>query len=634
VKLPTSSIGVVAVAAVSAAACGSPLPATDGEPIAAPVTFARHVAPILHQHCAPCHRPGGPAPFGLLSYQDARQRARTIVEMTRSRRMPPWLPEPGHGEFAGARRLTDGEIQTLARWLEEGASEGAAADLPPAPKFPDGWRLGTPDVIVKLPQAYTLAAGGPEVWRNFVIPIPVSTTRYVRTVELNPGRASFVHHALMGVDSTRSSRRRDARDGEPGFDGMDMGDAQAPDGHLLGWTPGMTPFPGVDGKAWRLEPGTDLILQLHMVPSGKVEAANPTVGLYFSDAPPVGAPMHLLRLDADSAIDIPAGEQRFTVFDAFRLPVDVDVLAAYPHAHFLATTMEGDAVLPDGSVVRLIRIDDWDFKWQDVYRYAKPVSLPKGTTIRMRYAYDNSSGNPRNPHRPPKRVVAGMRSSDEMAHLQLQVQTRTVSDLASLKEAASRHALAKNPRDPWPYYELGNALRERGDAAGAIDHYRAALERDPNHAAAHNNLGTVLAAVDRDDDAIREYREALRVEPDFADAHYNFANSLRSAGRLDEAITHYRDALKSEPHFASARNNLGQVLGSQGKLDAAIVEFREAVRIDPGSAEAHNNLGAGLGLLGRFDEAIAHLREALRLEPEHAGARENLQIALERAAGR
>ncbi|MBI3493470.1 MAG: tetratricopeptide repeat protein [Acidobacteria bacterium] len=604
---------------------------TNGKPASGTLTFTRDVAPVFFRECVACHRPGESAPFSLLTYRDVKRRARTIVAVTRSRFMPPWLPDPGYGQFAGERRLTDAQIETIRRWEAQGAPEGDPADLPPLPQFTEGWRLGQPDLVIKLPRPYILRADPPEVWRNFVIPIPVSTTRYVKTVELRPGSAGVVHHALLGVDPTRSSRRRDERDVEPGFDGMGMGDSQAPDGHLLGWTPGMVPFPGVEGKAWRLEPGTDLVLQLHVIPSGKPEVLNPIVGLYFAKAPPVGPLMSLMRLDADQAIDIPPGEKHFIVTDRFELPVDVEVLAAYPHAHFLAKTMEGLARLPDGTERWLIRISDWDFKWQDIYRYAKPIHLPKGTTISMRYSYDNSADNVRNPSRPPKRVVAGLRSSDEMAHLQLQVLPRSAEDAVLLKEALYRQALRKNPSDVWAYYELGNALRDKGQPLEAIRQYRAALERDPSHAAARNNLGVVLATQGNVDEAMSQYRQALRFEPDFADAHYNLGNALRAKGRLDEAIRHYREVLRLEPDLAEAHNNLGEVLSLQGKLDEAIAQFRIAVRIKPDSAEAHNNLGAGLGLQGKLGEAITHFRQALQIEPDHANARENLRIAVEKA---
>lgn len=415
---------------------------------------------------------------------------------------------------------------------------------------------------------------------------------------------------------------------------MDMGDSQSPDGHLLGWTPGMVPFPGVKDHAWRLEPGTDLVLQLHLTPTGKPEDVDPMVGFYFTDPPPPTAPLQLMRLDADDSLDIPPGERHFVVSDTFTLPVDLEVLAVYPHAHFLATTMEAFATLPGGAQKWLIRIDAWDFKWQDIYRYATPLALPRGSTITMRYAYDNSSGNIRNPNRPPKRVVAGLRSTDEMAHLQLQVRPGSPDAGLVLKEALNRHAIEHNPDNAWAWYELANALRDRGRPSESIASYRTALAHDPGHAASHNNLGVVLANEDNIGEAMRHYHDSIRLEPDFADAHYNLGNALRSLGRLDEAMDQFRRALTLEPGHAEAHVNLGEVLGAQGRMGEAIEHFREAVRIRPGSAEAHNNLGAALGTQGKLAEAIEHFRSALQVEPGHARAQENLKVSLEQLARR
>ena len=630
VTLPFRMMAWLGLTAVATACGGSRSHEATAAAVPDAPTFTRDIAPLVFRHCAPCHRPGESAPFTLLSYPDVKQRARLIASVTEQRVMPPWLPDPGHGEFAGERRLTNVEIETFRRWQEQGAPEGRADDLPPLPHYPEGWSLGEPDLVVRLPKPYLLRADGSDVWRNFVIALPVPAGRDVKTVELRPGSARVIHHALMGVDPTRASRRRDQKDAEPGFDGMDMGDAQAPDGHLLGWTPGMAPFPGLEGKSWRLEPGTDLVLQLHMIPSGKPEAVDPIVGLTFAKAPPTGPPLYLLRLDADQMLDIPPGARDFVVTDRLELPVDVHVYAVYPHAHLLARTMEGRATLPDGTEKWLIRIGGWDFKWQDVYRYAAPIFLPRGTTISMRFTYDNSVDNPRDPSHPPRRVIAGLRSADEMAHLQLQVLPQRTGDAVALKEALYRHAAARTPDNPWVHYELGNALRDLDRTSEAARAYETALRLAPGHAAAHNNLAVLLERDDRLRDAVRHYRQALDAEPDFVDAHYNLANALRAQGRVPDAIRHYREALRLEPNLAPAHTNLGEALGAAGNLDEAIGHFRSAVRISPDSAEAHNNLGAALAMQGRLVDAIDQFRRALAIDSSHARARENLEIALER----
>lgn len=580
----------------------------------------------MYQRCASCHRPGDAAPFSLLSYDDVKRRAQLIADVTGRRVMPPWLPVEDHGAFAAERRLSDREIDVFRRWHEQGTPEGDASQLPAPPTFVEGWQLGQPDLIVSLPKPYRLRPDGSDVWRNFVMRVPVSETRFVRAVELRPGSARFVHHAIMGLDNTRSSSRRDAQDADPGFEGMELGDAQPPDGHLVGWTPGMVPVPAPEGSSWQVAPGSDLVLQLHLTPSGKAEDVQPQVGLYFARTPPAGAPMFLLRLDADHLLDIPAGEREFVVTDRFQLPVDVRVHAIYPHAHFLGRKMDARATLPDGREQSLIRIDDWNFKWQDVYRYNTPLRLPKGTVLSFRYTFDNSAENPRNPSKPPKRVGAGMRSSDEMAHLQLQVQPDRADDIHALRLAMYQEMVRKTPGDAWVHYELGNLLRESGRTAEATGSFRTATAIDAHHAAAQTNLGVLLQESGALVEAIARYRDALRAEPDFASAHFNLANALRTQGQLAEAMSHYERTIALEPSMGQAHNNLGELLAAQGRMPDALRRFERAVALNPSSATAHANVGAALGAIGRVQEAVAHFRRALEIDPQHEAARRNLEL--------
>jgi tetratricopeptide (TPR) repeat protein len=340
--------------------------------------------------------------------------------------------------------------------------------------------------------------------------------------------------------------------------------------------------------------------------------------------------MVLLRLDGDHQIDIPAGAPDFVVTDRFELPADVQVFAVYPHAHFLARTMDARATLPDGREQPLIRIDAWDFKWQDVYRYAQPLRLPKGTAISFRYTYDNSAGNPRNPSRPPKRVVAGMRSADEMARLQLQVRPDRVEDVLTLRVAFYLQLVRKAPGDAWVHYELANLLRDSQRRDDAVREYRRAIDLDPRHAAALTNLGVVLQEDGQLDVAVTYYRRALVAEPDFVPAHFNLANALRATGQDGEALRHYREAVRLEPTLGAAHNNLGEILASQGRLELALGHFREAVKLSPKSATALSNLGAALGVAGRMDEAVVYLRQALEIDPRNEAARRNLELALSR----
>src|SRR5216683_2894166 len=389
------------------------------------VTFNRDIAPIFYRACVSCHRPGEASPFPLLTYADAKSHARQIAAVAKSRFMPPWLPEEGALKFADELRLPEDAIVRIQAWVEQGAAEGISAGLPPMPKFVEGWQLGKPDVIVKATKPYALPASGSDYYWNFVFRTPVDRTRWLKAMEIRPGDKRLVHHANVLVDRQQNGRRLEAEPGA-GFAGMELtieSEVFDPDSHFLFWKPGSIPYVEPDGMALRLDKDTDLILNTHLQPSGKPEAIQPTLGLYFTDKPAALHPI-LLQLENDRMLDIPSGAENFVVTDDFTLPVAADLLAIYPHAHYLGSDLQGLAKFPDGSTKTLIHISRWDLNWQAVFRYAQPVTLPQGTTISMRFTYDNSANNVRNPNHPPQRVVAGNRATDEMAHLWLQALTK------------------------------------------------------------------------------------------------------------------------------------------------------------------------------------------------------------------
>lgn len=617
--------GAAAMALVAAAGCGrtrSDAPPPSPEP----VTFNRQIAPIVHRNCAPCHRPGEAGPFSLLTYADVRKRADQIARVTASRYMPPWPPEPGYGELAGERRLRDEDITFLQRWARDGAPEGPPAEAPAPPRFTEGWQLGPPDLVVEMRETYTVPAEGTDVFRNFVLAVPGQGTRYVRALELRPGDKKVVHHANVLLDDTGSARQRDTRDPGVGFAGMDVeleSDRFSPDSHFLFWKPGTAAVTEPPGMAWTLEQGTDLVLNLHLQPTGKPEPIRPVVGLYFTDRPPTRFPM-LLQLEHDGAIDIPAGEKSFLVADHYDLPVDVEVLGLYPHAHYLGRDVQGWANLPDGTKKWLIWIRDWDFAWQAVYRFARPVFLPRGSRVEMRVAYDNSADNVRNPNDPPRRVVAGNRSTDEMGHLWIQVLPRQPDDRWVLQEAFMRRRLEKYPGDFVAHANLAAALEQRGREEEAIAEYRQALRARPASAAVLNNLGAALQASGRLDEAIAQYRAAVRAEPSYLNARHNLGGALVLKGAFTEALPHLHESVRARPGDAAARNTLGGALLAAGRVDGAIRELRRAAELDPRSLNAHYNLGRALAARGRVGEAVAALEQALRIAPEDLDVREAL----------
>jgi len=554
-------------------------------------SWAHEIAPIIYQQCAPCHRPGQAGPFSLLTYADVKKHARQIAEVTRRRYMPPWPPEEGYGDFEDERRLTDEQIRQIGDWVRAGAPEGPAFEAPPAPQFPSDWQLGKPDLVLKAARPFLLPAAGEDVFWNFLFAPDLKTTRYVRAIEIRPGADRLVHHANVLIDRTGSTRRLETTPGA-GFAGMELTverNPLDPESHFLFWKPGSVPYSEPDGFSWRLDPGNLLVLNAHLQPSGKAEQVAPSIGLYFTDKAPTQFPL-LLELEHDGALDIPAGARDFVVSDDFEMPVDADVPAIYPHAHYLGKVLEAYATLPDGRRKWLIRIPDWDLNWQAVYRYREPVFLPKGTVVSMRYHYDNSAENARNPHRPPQRVEAGNRAVDEMGHLWLEVLPRGRGDhRRPLQEAMMRHRLEKYPNDFSAHLNLGALLLSRLDAQGAVSMLEAAVKIDPGRPEAHDMLGSAWEALGRRAEAIEEFRLALRARPDYLDARYNLALALAKFGKFEEAVENFRPVAAAYPASARLQEELGELLARDGKFSEAVAQFDKALAVDPGDQTAKKN---------------------------------------------
>ena len=574
----------------------------------------------------------GSGPFPLITYDEVSKHAAQIVTVTQSRYMPPWPPDRGPLKFAGDRSLTPDQIQLFSNWLKQGKQQGE--DTPPAaPAFSSEWQMGPPDLVLRMSAAYKLPASGGDVFRNFSVPSGVDQVRYVRGFELRMSNPRVVHHANIVLDRTQSLRLREGMDGSPGFPGMDVITEAAandfdPDSHFLFWKPASVLRPEPDDMAWRLDPGTDLIFNLHLQPTGREESIQGEVGIYFAKRVPTRFPI-LVQLEHDGALHIPPNDKTFTVTDSLTLPVETELLAVYPHAHYLGKDLSAWATLPDGTRRELIHIADWDINWQAVYEYEKPVLLPKGTRVSMKIRYDNSAENPRNPNHPPKLVVAGNRSEDEMGHMWLQLlpTTKPAGDdpRFAIQEAVMKRRLEKYPGDFLARYNLAALLQTRGRLPEAVTAYRAALLADPKSATAHNSLASVLMLQDDLHDAIPELRQCLRLDPNYMNAHFNLARALQASDELDGAAAEYATLLRANSNDVPALVGLGTIDFKKHRYPEALANFREATRLSPNDADIQANLGTLLAIAGDLAAAQQAFERALAINPNHEAAQANLQ---------
>jgi Copper type II ascorbate-dependent monooxygenase, C-terminal domain len=398
-----------------------PLGATENElerPVAksaAAPTYSKDVAPILQQHCMECHRKGQVAPFGLETYEQARKRASDISNVVEDRVMPPWKATPHFGvALRGDRSLSTNEIATITKWADADAPEGNPADLPPPKQFPEGWSLGTPDLILDTGADFAVPAAGEDVYRCFVIPTDLPNDIYVAGVVYRPGNRRVVHHILSYVDASGEGRKKDALDGVPGYPCY-SGPSVDSIGDMGGWAPGAMPLQLPDGFGKALPKKADIIVQIHYHPSGKPETDRTQLGLYFARKPVkrtlqrAGAWNPNLVLPTDGP-----DPSKIEVKASWTIPVDVVAFAVAPHMHLLGRDMTMSVRFPDGRKQDLVQIKDWDFNWQFACRFALPLILPKGTVLDVVAHYDNTANNPRNPNNPPKIVEWGEATTDEM----------------------------------------------------------------------------------------------------------------------------------------------------------------------------------------------------------------------------
>jgi len=405
----------------------------------AAITFSKDVAPIIQKNCSTCHRPGEVAPMSLISYKEVRPWAKSIREKVAQRQMPPWLADPHHGKFSNDPSLSQKEIETIVGWVDGGAVEGNAKDLPPPPQFVEGWNIGKPDVVITMPEDFNVPAEGVIPYKYFAAPTNFKEDRYVQFAEIRQGNRSLVHHVIVDVrypgngplpatgelnpEVLRSSR---SSSGERPADS---------DGRLVGWAPGEAPLILKPGQAKLIKAGSVLIFQVHYTPNGEPGKDRSSVGLIFSRTP---VEKRVITAGASArSLAIPPGDPNYEAKASFEFKEDSHIDSLHPHMHFRGKDFDYRLVYPDGTSKILLSVPRWDFNWQMTYFFKEPIAAPKGSRLECVAHYDNSIKNKFNPD-PTKLVSWGPQTWDEMMIGYLDY-TIDKQDLRSkLPEAASK----------------------------------------------------------------------------------------------------------------------------------------------------------------------------------------------------
>ncbi|MCC2547946.1 T9SS type A sorting domain-containing protein [Hymenobacter sp. BT175] len=381
------------------------------------LTYSEHIAPIIYQHCTPCHRPGEVAPFTLQSYQDVAARAQTIKFVTGIRYMPPWKADPSYRHFLDENTLTSQQIQQIQDWVDNGLQRGNPALEPPLPTFPAGSRLGQPDLVVPMQEAFTHQGNLQDLYRIFVLPTNLPTDRDVAAVEFRAGNRRITHHAIIGIDTTRRAQVLDAQ--SPGYGYTQFGGFgfNPTESNWAGWVPGMTARLAPNGLGKKLYRGAKILLQVHYGPTALTQKDSSVVNIFFSRQPVQRyiqtLPMTPLQITVGGTFVIPAGQLK-TFRAEYRMPADASLISVLPHAHLLGKSWKVWGVKPTGDTIPIIKINDWDFNWQGSYRLPNLVKIPANTRIFAEATYDNRASNPRNPFNPPQTVSWGEETTAEM----------------------------------------------------------------------------------------------------------------------------------------------------------------------------------------------------------------------------
>ncbi len=379
-------------------------------------TFYRDVLPILQDHCQQCHRPGGIATTPLATYDQARDYATDIADVTQRRVMPPWFADPHFGKFSNDPSLTQQQIAALVAWAKNNAPAGNPADAPPPRQWSGSWNIPQPDLVLTMPAPVRVPARGIVEYTYEIVPTHFTRDTWVQMSQVLPSSPEYVHHAVVYIRPPGSKWLRNAPIGKP-FTASDMKDAQGrrethwtDSDMLLVYAPGSAPDQFPDTMAKFIPAGSDLVFQMHYTTNGHAGSDRTSAGMVFSKQPPA---QRVLTLQlTNSTFEIPPRNPNYQVEVWGSLPRDATLISFFPHMHLRGKRFEYNLIHADGHVETLLRVN-YNFHWQLSYKLAQPRQLKAGEKLLAIAWFDNSAANPHNPD-PTKTVRWGDQTTDEM----------------------------------------------------------------------------------------------------------------------------------------------------------------------------------------------------------------------------
>jgi hypothetical protein len=390
---------------------GKPVSVSETEPIGciigrarkpndkSPVTFARDIAPIFQARCVECHRTGQIGPFELSSYEEAAGWGEMIAEVVRTDRMPPWHADPKHGKFANDRRMPESEKKLIDEWVKNGCPEGDPSLLPEPRQFIEGWQMPRePDIVLAMEETYDVPAeAGPRgvPYQRFRVPTNFTEDKWIAASEVRPGNRAVVHHTIVYVEPPGARpRRRDYI-------------------FLAGYVPGLRCDTLPEGSARRIPANSNLIFELHYTPNGSPQKDKTEIGLWFADTDKIEQEVITTEIGSDEFVIPPGADEHVVTATSQPTQREVTMLSMSPHMHLRGKAFRYELVLPTGEREVLLDVPAYDFNWQTKYWLAEPRTLPAGSVIFCRAAYNNSKSNPANPD-PEESVRWGDQSWEEM----------------------------------------------------------------------------------------------------------------------------------------------------------------------------------------------------------------------------